>query len=695
MNNRITSLQVATFRGLVANWTGPHRWRDRLRFSSPPALLLVIVLLVFSPLLEGGTTHLAVMIIRLLILLLAGLLLATGLRAGTLTCPSLGLGPVILAYLGLAALSTLLSPYTHQSLQWLIVLFSYAGLLYLLVSFISEWDHIGVLLAVLVGMGLGEAGLAVIQAGWFSAPRPSGSFFNPNFLAGYLAAAWSVLLGSLCYRWRGVGWARGTRGVLVPGLAMSALALLLTAIVLTGSRGGLLALAIGTALVVGVRFGRKALAVLFLVVLAGLLLPTPLRDRFMAEHAENPLSYARWQIWQRSASEMIEHPIGIGLGLYQYAYPRYAIPVEGQIARFAKVAHTAHNEYLQMGVELGMASLVVFGWGVFMVAREAVAVLGQRLRRWQRGVVVGVSGATAGILTHAAVDSNLHEPAVAIVLTLCVAVILSMRRLAERAPRPASMIPIRSRRLWAGVGALVIGLMTLGVARLGLAWQAFEAGSQAALRQAYTRAIAEYQTALSLDPGKALYHSSIAAVHFHVFRRSGEGASAEAAIAELQAAIALNPLDGRLQGLLGHVYVAVSAAIRPAETPAGAVQEQRTLWVRRAKTAFERAVVLEPFAASHHYELGRVWLALGEDDMAERSVRHAVELEPNFLPGREWLARRALDADRLEAAEREYQEIVARQKRYADWARDSVEERFLKVDAAGLRAALERARAGR
>ena len=147
------------------------------RRGNPSSLLLISGLLIFSPLLEGGTTHLAVMIIRLMVLLMLGVYVARGVRKGAFTVPSLPIGPAVLAYLGLAAFSTAISPYTHQSLQWLVVLLGYATLLYLLVCFIEGWDHIAKLLAVLVGMGLFETGWALVQGGWFDATRPTGTFF--------------------------------------------------------------------------------------------------------------------------------------------------------------------------------------------------------------------------------------------------------------------------------------------------------------------------------------------------------------------------------------------------------------------------------------------------------------------------------------------------------------------------------------
>jgi O-antigen ligase len=389
------------------------------------------------------------MIIRLMVLVLLSLYFVKGLRAARLSCPRVHIGPALLAYLGLACLSTIGSPYANQSIQWLIVLMSYAGLLYLLVYFIDEWDHVVKLLVVLVGTGFVESVTALSQADWFGSIRATGTFFNPNFLAAYLTAVATVLLGYLCYSrspWRR---RRGVWTELIQYLIVVAgLVVVLLALVSTGSRGGMLAMLVGATLVVGLRFGRRGLLVLVLFFGALLLIASPLRDRLQAEHVSNPVGYARWHIWHSSLQVMKEEPFGVGLGLYQYLSPRYAFPVEGQITRYGKLAKTAHNEYLHMGVELGLVSIAIFCWGVVGLARQAGAALRGRLTRWQRGIVVGTGGAVTAILVQAAVDSTLHAPAVAVVLTLCAGILLSLRKLCFESSVAAR--PDRSSRLRSG-----------------------------------------------------------------------------------------------------------------------------------------------------------------------------------------------------------------------------------------------------
>lgn len=661
----------------------PWRVTGNERFAVPIWLLLLWGIVIFSPLLEGGTTHTAVMIIRLMILLLVGDYLRCAIAARRMTLPASTFLPGVAAFLALAAISAALSPYRHPSLQWLIVLLSYAALLYVLLCVIETWGHVAKIMAVLVLMGLFEAGLTLVQAWGFHSPRPVGTFANPNFLAGYLAAMWCVLLSHLAHMKIGQGGWRERVVSIQAALPAVAAALILLAIALTRSRGGLLALAGGTTVALLLRFGRKGLigvAVFLAIVLS---VPNPLSERIRAEHSVNPVGYARWQMWERAASQMREHPLGLGLGLYQYVYPRNAIPNERQVARYGRVAHTPHSEYVQIGVELGVPALIVFCWGIVHILREMRAALACRLRRWQRALIVGVGGAWASIVVHAAVDSNLHEPAIAIVLVLCTAILLSVKRLSRRAVQGRTVL-IQRPIVWGACCVIVLTLAAMLVARLGVAWLAFEAGSKALAEKNLERAVEYYDQAIELDPGTALYHSSKAAAHLQLFQRTRAGTEMTVVVDELKRESTLNPLNARPFKLLGDIYGA-AASDRGAS-------DQRHSWLRLATEAYEQAIEREPFNPFHRLEAGRYYLALADGARAERIVREAVEMEPNFLPGRAWLVTRYARTGRIELAKQEYEEILRRQRYYADWSLEAYERGFLNVDIRELSGILDRSR---
>ena len=659
-------------------------------------IALIGALIIFAPLHEGGTSHTATMVIRLLILFLLGTFLAIGISRGQLELPVLPLRHVMVVFVGLAALATLISPYAHPSRQWFLVLTSYVVLLCLLVSFVQKWEHIYIFAAVIVCVGIGEALWAVFQEIQWKIPRPSGTFFNPNFLAGYLAVSWAMLLSSLVYRYR-IPSMSSILTIRVKGQAvrligvLGALATVLTAVLLTQSRAGILVCLVSTLFVLTVRFGFKVAGGCgVLLVVAALLIPTPIRERVVSEHNLNPVAYARWQMWEGAIQQMIENPLGIGLGLYQYTYPRYAFPVEGEIARYGKVAQTPHSDYLQMGVEMGPAAILVFILGLVIIARETSKLLQRRLLRRQRSLIAGLAGGGGALLAHAGLDSNLREPAIAIVLVLCVGLILSASRLTTKDDRPVHVLPIRSRLIWGTTAAAILLLVGAEVLRLGVAWMYFESASQQATAGQSSSAITGLREAVALDPGKALYHQGLGAIHVKVFESTGERHAFEVAKAEFQEAIDINPLDGRLSAMLGQLYV--SATNAPGASSVST--EQRIALLRAARQAYDRAISLIPFFAPYRYEQARLCWLLGDRAEAERQAKEVEALEPNYLPARVLLARLSLDAGQLEGATRQLQEIQERQERYKHWGKNSLEQIFLNVDAASLHAAIkERARA--
>jgi O-antigen ligase len=464
------------------------------------------------------------------------------------------------------------------------------------------------------------------------------------------------------------------------------------AVLFTGSRAGLVAFLAGIITVIGMRFGRKAVAILLTCcVMVLVLMPNPFRDRIYAEHVSNPEAYARWNIWHSSIYAILDHPFGAGPGLYQYIYPRYAIPLEGTLSRYGRIAQTAHNEYLQIGVELGLAGLIVFLWGMVVLFRELRDVMNQRLARWQRGVVVGATGAITSVMIHALFDSNLHEPGIVIVLVLCVGIVLAARQLVTSCHDAVRRISLESKTVrlaWAPGGTLLALILLAAILRPALAWTEYEDGSYAAKQQDHQTAIARYQAAIELEPGKALYHSSLAASYFTMFERTGDLALSDATLRELQVARHLNPLDGRLWGLEGYVYRSLSdhQHVVHAREPASA--KQLMDWRALARFAYENAVVLEPFNPMHYLELGRLHLKEGHPERAMATLRQATAVEPNFLPAREWLVRMYLELGETDRAQAEYREILDRRDRFKHTMKNAFEAQFLSVDVNSLEAAI-------
>lgn len=650
-------------------------------------LAVISALVIFSPLQEGGTTHVAQMIIRLLIVVWLGGALIEAIRAGRLVIPKLGTRYVVLVFLSFAVAATIFSPYVHQSRQWLLMITGYVILFYLLISFLDGWERVRRVMLIMVLMALAESLRTIWQGAVWSAVRPSGTFFNPNFLAGYLTVSWAILLSIAVYGHRKN--ALWFQPAMSPALwwtgVGSALGILLVAITLTQSRGGMVAWLAATVCILTARYGWKVAGTgAAMLVLVGLLAPSPLKDRVLAEHEQNPVSYARWQMWQGAIAQMADHPFGIGLGLYQYTYPLYAFPVEGEIARYGKVAHTPHNDYLQIGVEMGVGALIAFLAGIGLVMRELMQVLQSRLLRWHRSLILGVGGGGIALLVHAALDSSLRESALAILLVLCGGLVVSAARVTHRNTGAVHVISIRSRLVWGISAACLLLLAGAEVSRLGMAWLTFDTASRRAVAGETDIAIQGFKQAIALDPGKSLYHHGLGSVYARAFDASRDKEMFQLAHAEFKEAIELNPLDSRLLRLLAQLYL--SAAQVP--SVAGRLDEQQTFWLRAAVRVYERAVRLAPYSAPYRYEQARLHWMLGERPAAEQQAKEAERLEPNFLPARALLAQLWVNAGRMDEARQELHEIQVRQARYEPWNKTSVDRAFLSVDVAPLRAAV-------
>ena len=650
-------------------------------------LFPLMAVLLFAPLVEGGSTHLATMIIRLLILLALAVWCLQLFQSGKLAAIHINMGKPILLYLGLAVLSTLSSPYQNQSIQWLMILGGYAVAFYLLAESMAVWNVAAIFLKLVVVVGVAEAVWAWIEQWSLGMARPNGSFFNANFLAGYEAAIAIVALTSLCYApWRRLCASRrlGKRGYWVP-LALCVAFITISTVLLTGSRGATLALLCGVMVVASLRWGWKGWAIVAAITGMLLFAPTAFRNRMVMEHVANPEAYARWQMWMSAMREMIDHPFGIGLGLYQYTYPQYAFPVEGEIARYGKVAFTPHSEYLQMGVELGIASIVIFLWGVARVFRGTLKGLARRLTRKQRIAVVSAIGGIVVVLVQAAVDSPLHEPGLVSLLMLFASILLTHRWWTSRSLERYSVFVLPHPRLMMLVATVLWCLLAAQVVRVGVAYSAYELGSLWSAQRDHEQAAHYLSWAVTLDPGKALFHQALGAAHYQEYWRSGERVKLQTAIDELQTAIRLNPLDGNLPAILAGVYARLIRKNVGQEIGLTASELESA-----AQEAYSKASRLQPFMYSHRYEWARLLDDLERQNEALAQYHAVVELEPNFLPARERLAHMYFRLGDRNAAQQEFHEILDRQRRLAPFTYDPYAKIFLTVNVTALEQELGR-----
>jgi O-antigen ligase len=647
-------------RGLVSTL----KWHQ---FSWPfsPAVLLLGSLIIFSPLIEGGTTHLPVLMMRLI--LLGALTAWTMYRMRLKEIPLIRsrLIPVLVLFLGWAGLSLWWAPYKNPSVQWFVSLLMYAVVFGAVLQGIRTSRQVGQIIMVVAGMGLCEGVLGIVQYVWFGEARAKGTFFNPNFFATYEVVVLSIALALLSgiprsemKRWQSV-------------FLWSIVAITFFAFMFAQSRGALLALVTAVLFIGCYRFGKVALLILIVSLVAGAVIPNPLKQRVVDVAAQDPYAFSRVDIWKSSVERIADRPLGIGLGMYKYSSFQYRFPIESSIVRYVKRAESAHNEYLQMAVELGVGGVVIFLFGIWIWGREVQVALRSELEPWERGLVTGLTGAVLGILAHSMVDSVFHEPALVILLIVCGGVVFAFQSIKKpdisRQSVPFSSYPVRlTLVLLCGVVLAVL------IIQPAAGWYAHERGQAEAQVGRQDLALDWFDRASFIDPGTTGYHDASARTLVQLFHQSGDPQRLVKAIEEEEQAIELNPLDGRFPYRLGTIYGLL--------VQQNFSQEQHDLLLNQAARAYEQAIHADPYSPLSYMALANIRLSQGRVEEAKLWLQRAVGTEPNYLPARAVLAELSLKAGEDEAAQSEFAAIVAVQRKYEREVLSDIERQFISVD---------------
>jgi O-antigen ligase len=236
-----------------------------------------------------------------------------------------------------------------------------------------------------------------------------GPYANHNHYAGLMEMLFPVpLVFSLTH------YASGTSKM----MSVLAAAMMATSIFLSGSRGGMMAFTVQIAFLAFILLQkRKTFGVMqtlggFAIVLLAVLIwlgGGELVQRVASIHAKASSELSETSRWtmDRDAVKMFLHkPIfGFGLGTFAETYPRF----RSFYTNF--VVNEAHNDYLQLLVEMGALGFAAMLWFLIVVYRRALT----KLTDWPIDTNGAVALATmlgvTGILVHSFVDFNLQIPA--------------------------------------------------------------------------------------------------------------------------------------------------------------------------------------------------------------------------------------------------------------------------------------------
>lgn len=245
-----------------------------------------------------------------------------------------------------------------------------------------------------------------------------GPYVNHNHYAGLMEMLSPIPLVLAASRFT-----TGNRKLAIAGVG----ALMAGTIVLSGSRGGVVAFAVQMVLLAVLLRGRVGtwkqplLMAAFLMAAIGLLVligGNELTRRMASMHSETrqELTGGTRLTIDRDALRMWrEKPLfGWGLGTFPAVYPRF----RSFFTSF--FVNEAHNDYLQLLVETGLAGISIAAWFLVLTFRHARSKLANWTETANGTLTVAALLGCLGILVHSFLDFNLQIPAnAALFYVLC------------------------------------------------------------------------------------------------------------------------------------------------------------------------------------------------------------------------------------------------------------------------------------
>ena len=259
--------------------------------------------------------------------------------------------------------------------------------------------------------------------------KPFGSFVNRHNFAAFIEMAIAVPLGLLFAG----AIPRDKRLIYLTAVGLMGISL-----ILSGSRGGLVALVAEIVFILIIsnksqgstrtvlKIGLSVLLLAVVVIGAILIGGESSLSRFAETAASNDISTNRTQIWSVTWQIIKNNfPFGAGIGAFAAAYTPYD-PSNG----FARVEQ-AHNDYLQILADAGIIGLMLAGFFVFQLFKTGLRNV-KTENIFRRGAAIGALAGCFAILVHSLFDFVLHTTAITLMFLISAAiVVVSGRKFAD------------------------------------------------------------------------------------------------------------------------------------------------------------------------------------------------------------------------------------------------------------------------
>jgi O-antigen ligase len=399
----------------------------------------LVVVLLLSTLGEGGATPTATLIVH--VVLGALVAIAVGSRPSAVSW-AVARGPSLAfaVFAALAAVGAVRGPYAFAAWLVLLEIAAFAAALWLTCR---SAPAVGASLPGALAIGAGGHGVAAVVEALAGGGRPDTTFLNPNHLGAWLVAG--AVVGA--DRVLDDGGVRRAVGAI-------ALVLALAGVVSTGSRGALVALGAGVAVLVALRWKGSTRQARLAILVAGSLTLLVAASVVAARLADaDPYHWERIRIWRASIQAAVDDPwLGTGPGQFAAAAPNLNFALEEELLRFGRSFRSPHSDLVRLPAE--------FGWPAALAALAAAGLAAVEIRR--RGGRAGAIAALAALGAQSLFDDLTTRPAIVLLVAVLAGTLLA---------RPREATPSRPLAHRAAGASAVLLLLAVGEISPWLAWR--------------------------------------------------------------------------------------------------------------------------------------------------------------------------------------------------------------------------------
>ncbi len=626
--------------------------------KSPAAkvfLVSLLALIIIVPFDEGGNNFIGQGIAQIVLLGCLAVWVTQTLRRRSITLIVDWIDLCVLGFLGWSCLSLFVADYYYTAFLEFVKIVSYLAIFYLCRTLFPLYSIRTLLLWTIFGSSVFQMFL-----GWYwylshYTPVLQADFVNPNNFACFLSFGVNIGLSFLLFATRPEHHSSRTLSRFLPQLLIGLFLCCLTAtIFVEQSRGAVLSL-MGTGFFL-ITIKKRQIGMFSLILFCVLLLvPLPGGNMFTRlQKRGDQYAYERIGIWESSIRMAADYPLwGVGLGMYKYYGHSYNFPVEHAIARYGKHLNIAHNDVLQIAVELGIIGALLFVGGAICLGSSCLVQLRQRPPCWR---MMAACTGILGLLIQGLFSNRLLSPALAIITAIFSAIVFEgARRFFTRS------ISFNASWLWHLVTFSICAVIFLyGIAYPFLGHVAYLRYNTLMKERHVLEAIRQLQTAIAYVPQHPNYHYQLAMIYQKAYRKRPTDESFQKAEKSFTEAIRYNPHNYRYYESLARLYEKKFYS-PPREEEAA----------RAALTAYQHAHDVHPYSPFLLFAMATLHADLDEFAQALELLRTSVTLEPNFVGGHQMLGKMLAHLERQDEAEAAFRLAENIMRQYNDLTPDS------------------------